>query len=61
MEFHTVKGDDIIRLWEHPLSSTLYITAWAEILANCKMFGGVDSTSFKIKKKKLIQCGKKIL
>lgn len=39
---------------------SLYMTAWAEILANSTMFGGIDSTSFKIKKKKLIQFGKKL-
>lgn len=61
MDFHTLKGDDLINIWSNPLAPTLYFTAWAEIIANSKMFGGFDSTSFKIKKKKLIQAGKKIL
>lgn len=59
MDFHTMKGDELEKLWEEPLAPTLYFTAWAEIIANSKMFGGFDSTSFKIKKKKLIQAGKK--
>lgn len=61
MDFHMGKSDDFDALWEHPLAPTLYLTAWAEIMANCQMFGGQDSTSFKIKKKKLIQAGKRFL
>lgn len=37
------------------IKNSLFITAWAEILANAEMFGGVDSTSFKIKKKRLMK------
>jgi hypothetical protein len=47
--------------YHHRLAPTLYLTAWAEIYANCQMFGGTNSTSFKIKKKKLIQQGKKFI
>lgn len=61
MLFHLAKSDDFEVIWSDPLAPTLYVTAWAEILANCTMFGGQDSTSFKIKKKKLIQAGKKYL
>lgn len=59
MDFHTLKGDDLIDLWRQPLAPTLYFTAWAEIIANSEMFGGFDSTSFKIKKKALISAAKK--
>lgn len=59
MDFHSLRGDDIIELWKQPYAATLYFTAWAEIIANSQMFGGFDSTSFKIKKKALIQAGKK--
>lgn len=59
MDFHIFKGEDLIDLWSKPYAATLYFTAWAEIIANSKMFGGFDSTSFKIKKKALIQAGKK--
>lgn len=61
MNFHTFKGDDVDKLWDHHLSFTLYLTAWAEIKANCKMFGGEESVSFKIKKKHLIKAGKRFL
>lgn len=61
MDFHTLKGEELDKLWNSRLAPTLYFTAWAEIIANSKMFGGFDSTSFKIKKKKLIQAGKKYL
>jgi hypothetical protein len=59
MEFHTRRGEDIRELWGNPLAPILYLTAWAEIYANAEMFGGVESESFKIKRKRLIQAGKK--
>ncbi len=59
MDFHTKSGQELIDLWKSPLAPTLYFTAWAEIIANASMFGGFESTSFKIKKKRLIQAGKK--
>lgn len=58
MDFHTKSGEDLIDLWKSPLAPTLYFTAWAEIIANSSMFGGQDSTSFKIKKKRLIKAAK---
>lgn len=58
MAFHEGASDDF---YSHRLAPTLYLTAWAEIYANCQMFGGQESTSFKIKRKKLIQQGKKFL
>jgi hypothetical protein len=60
MEFHTRRGDDVVELWKHPLSHMLYLTAWAELYANAEMFGGTSSDSFKIKRKRLIQAGKKM-
>lgn len=59
MDFHTMKGDELVDLCKQPIAITLYLTAWAELIANSKMFGGYDSTSFKIKRKALIQAGKK--
>lgn len=55
MDFHTGNTEEIMHTKYAP---TLYFTAWAELYANCQMFGGQESTSFKIKKKKLIQQGK---
>lgn len=55
MDFHTKRGEDIKKLWKNPLAPTLYLTAWAELYANASMFGGIESTSFKIKKKQLVK------
>lgn len=57
MAFHEGASDEIYRM---QIAPTLYLTAWAELYANCRMFGGEESTSFKIKKKKLTQQGKKL-
>lgn len=65
MAFHTLKSEQLI-MWLHENKDrkyflcSLYLTAWSEIIANSTMFGGADSTSFKIKKKTLINAGKKL-
>lgn len=61
LDFHTLKGDDILQLWKSPFAPALYFTAWAEISANAEMFGGKQSDSYKIKRSRLIQAGKKYL
>lgn len=61
MDFHILRGEELDELIKHPLAAILYFTAWAEIMANAEMFGGEDSDSFKIKRKRLIQAGKKLL
>jgi hypothetical protein len=61
MDFHILRGDDIKALWKSPFAPILYFTAWAEINANAEMFGGRDSESYKIKRSRLIQAGKKFL
>jgi hypothetical protein len=60
MLFHTARGEDLVSLCKHPLAPTLYLTAWAEINANCSMFGGKESESYKIKKSRLLKAGKKL-
>lgn len=55
MDFHTKRGDEITELWKHPYADILYLTAWAELESNSKMFGGKDSDSYKIKRKQLIK------
>jgi hypothetical protein len=60
MGFHTYRGDELIELCRNPLAPTLYFTAWAELEANAAMFGGHDSDSYKIKKKRLIKAGKNL-
>jgi hypothetical protein len=61
MDFHLLKGDDLIKLCESPFAPILYFTAWAEINSNATMFGGYESESYKIKRSRLIQAGKKLL
>lgn len=61
MHFHTKRGDELAWLFRHPLGPNLFFTALAEINANCQMFGGRDSDSYKIKRKKLIQTAKKFI
>ena len=61
MDFHTLRGEELDVLCKHPLAPILYFTAWAEIMANAEMFGGIESDSYKIKAKRLIQACKKLL
>lgn len=60
MGFHTLRGEELIKLCGSPFAPVLYFTAWAEIEANAEMFGGKGSESFKIKRSRLIQAGKKL-
>ena len=55
MDFHTLKNNDLVPLVKSKYGFSLYLTAWAELLANSSLFGGFDSLSFKIKRNKLIQ------
>lgn len=55
MDFHCLRGNDLIQLWKSPFAPPLYFTAWAEINANAKMFGGRQSESYKIKRSRLIK------
>lgn len=61
MGFHILRGDDLLKLCRSPFAPILYFTAWAEVNANAEMFGGKESESYKIKKSRLIQAGKKLL
>lgn len=60
MDFHKKRGNELDNVWKLPYSSHLYATAWAEIYANSELFGGLDSTSFKIKRKQLVKALKRI-
>lgn len=51
MAFHTLSGESLIHIINDARAPTLLLTAWAELHANAQMFGGIDSTSFKIKRK----------
>lgn len=61
MDIHLLKSEELEEFsnLEHPL--TLLITGFCEIHSNAKMFGGIESTSFKIKWKKINKLGKKII
>jgi len=61
MDFHLHRGDDLLRTCRSPFAPILYFTAWAEVNANAEMFGGRNSESYKIKRSRLIQAGKKLL
>jgi len=53
----TIKSYD----WDIKTAFTLMVTAFAEIHSNAEMFGGIESTSFKMKWKKLDRRGKMLL
>jgi hypothetical protein len=56
MFFHTCSAlelEDKLKIWDIKFVNTLLVTALAELHANASMFGGIESTSFKIKFKQL--------
>jgi hypothetical protein len=55
MGFHKLKGEELEQHCKLPFADHLYATAWAELFANAEIFGGFESESFKIKKKKLVK------
>jgi len=57
MDMHTMKPSDIDGYQRKDLLPSLLISALCEIHANAEMFGGFDSTSFKIKFKNLERLG----
>ena len=62
MALHTSTAKEIENMnLDKKTSFTLLITALAEIHSNAGMFGGIDSTSFKIKWKKLNKRGKQLI
>jgi len=60
MMIHTIKANDIDEFITHPEAITLLLAGLAEIHSNSKMFGGSDSTSFKIKWNQINKRGKVI-
>jgi len=53
MDIHCLKAKDVPEFAARPEAATLLLTGIAEIHANAKMFGGMDSDSFKMKLKQL--------
>lgn len=61
MDVHLLKADGVESFSKNPYALTLLLTGLAEIHSNANMFGGLDSTSFKIKWKSINQRGKQII
>lgn len=61
MDIHTLKSEGVEEFSKNPHAITLLISGLAEIHSNAKMFGGIDSTSFKIKHKCISKRGKQII
>jgi hypothetical protein len=65
MNYHTLKAEALDTWFKSHENNpkylcSLYLTAWSEIISNSKMFGGMNSTSYKIKRKALINSAKKL-
>lgn len=61
MKVHTMKADEIPEFIKHREAVSLLYTALAEVHANAELFGGIESTSFKIKYKQVDKRGAAIL
>lgn len=61
MLIHTIKADAVPEFAKKKEAATLLLTGLAEIHANAAMFGGIESTSFKIKYKQIDKRGKAII
>ena len=61
MEIHLLKGDGVEDFAKRPEAATLLMAGLAEIHSNASMFGGIESTSFKMKLKNLSRRGKRIV
>lgn len=60
MKIHTMKAAEIDEFIKHPEAITLLLAGLAEVHSNAKMFGGIDSESFKIKWSQINKRGKTI-
>lgn len=60
MDIHILKSENIKEFSSREEAITLLIAGLAEIHSNANMFGGIDSTSFKIKWKQIDKKGQKI-
>jgi hypothetical protein len=61
MDIHLLKSEGVDNFCKNTNAIALLLTGLSEIHSNASMFGGVESTSFKIKLKSITQRGKQIL
>ncbi len=61
MDAHLLRDEGVPDFAKRPQAVALLLTALAEIHANATMFGGIESTSFKIKAKALAKRGKAVM
>jgi hypothetical protein len=61
MDVHLLKDKGVAEFSLRPQARALLLTALSEVHANASMFGGLESTSFKIKRKHVDKRGRAIL
>jgi hypothetical protein len=61
MDIHLLKNDGVPEFASRKEAISLLLTGLSELHANASMFGGIDSTSFKIKFKNIEKRGKAII
>lgn len=61
MDIHCLKSEQLDEFANKEESISLIVTGLCEIHANASMFGGIESTSFKIKWKQIDKRGRQIL
>ena len=61
MDAHLLKSEGVAEFASRPEAVSLLVTALCEIHSNSVMFGGIESTSFKIKWKQINKIGNRIL
>lgn len=61
MDIHLLKSEQLEEFCQRPEAISLLLTGLCELHSNAQMFGGIESTGFKIKWKHLNKMGKRIL
>lgn len=61
MDIHLLNAESLVEFSKRPQAISLLLTGLCEIHSNAAMFGGIDSTSFKIKYKHIDKRGRQLL